>query len=203
MHCLFSLLPSGRRQLCSLRAGVTRLGLFHQSRSSTLSLPSPTCPHKLWTLNPPPKNPGPFTSLTSLYIYSFVLPVCFAYLCTIQNYFCIIWNIFSFYLIWSFSIYCTVGQRQTLNNHKDGCRWCKNGLLDGIISTRRKAFVKKKDVSLLRPPILLLWLVVGLSNCVERHFGLCPLVTPFGNLKITERFQDGMKLSGWNWTCNQ
>lgn len=37
--------------------------------------------------------------------------------------------------------------------------------------------------------VLLLWLVVGISSCVQRHFGLVLLITALENQNWTERFQ--------------
>ena len=42
--------------------------------------------------------------------------------------------------------------------------------------------------------------IVGLSNGVQMHFGLHPLVTPLGNLKLTERFRTSCGLQ-YVWLC--
>ena len=44
----------------------------------------------------------------------------------------------------------------------------------------------------------LLWLVVGLSNCVQRYFGKHPLLMALGNLKITRELPDYYAFVIWS-----
>ena len=58
---------------------------------------------------------------------------------------------------------------------------------------RFKAFIEGKDANFpwlsAACPVSMPWLVEGLSKCVHRHFDLRLSVKPFGNGKLTERFQ--------------
>ena len=95
--------------------------------------------------------------------------------------------------------------RSIFNSNKDGFVVVENSSSLWRWVTKNKAYIKfilakncnTADISMVHnssPSLLLqacclLWFVLGLYNCFQRHFGPVLLVTPFGNQKSVKSLQ--------------